>query len=346
MATFYTPRSKDQLGEWDTMATTNFDDQLSSASFYMESNSHFYNDSSSSEFFRSSTDTSIANPPMLSLDEFLNQSSGSSAVIGNDPFVLPQTTGLIHPPQNYQPQSNMKFTTASLVDSSTLDSHPDLNSSDDNISLSSGVASAATAHCADPEQELSSKDKKERNRESAKKYRQKKKRYLGGLEDEIGGLQGELNKKDSVISALEAENRMLKEQLTFLQKLFASAAGNPLSTTSAFALAIFALFIIVIPFTPLGSGMTNGLFSMNNLALSNNNEFTMNHGRKLTGHDDLDSYIPSTPAVSTYDCNDSIANSICNSTMSYFSSPYFTAHSSDEVMDFCFVPADSSSYAI
>jgi len=89
--------------------------------------------------------------------------------------------------------------------------------------------------------------KRERNKASASKYRLKKKEYVTGLESEVEKLHVELSEKNGRVSALEAENRLLKEQLSFMQKLFAIASNNP-GAVSGIAMAFVLLFAFVIPF--------------------------------------------------------------------------------------------------
>jgi len=124
------------------------------------------------------------------------------------------------------------------------------NNSDDSLSVDNCSGSMTTQSHEDHDESNSSdvkKQKRERNKASASKYRLKKKEYLNGLETEVEKLHMELTEKNGRVSALEAENRLLKEQLSFMQKMFAMASNNP-GAVSGFAMAFVLLFAFIIPF--------------------------------------------------------------------------------------------------
>lgn len=166
------------------------------------------------------------------------------------------------------PSVNVDFDMTNYLNSLEGVGHQSLlsmdNSSDDNLSLGSSSHSQTfseehysdstgirmrTTHNSDSDS--TKRVKRERNKVSASKYRQKKKEYVNGLEEEVSHLQHELADKCNRVSQLETENRMLKEQLSFMQKLFAIATNNP--GASAFALSVVILFAFVIPFGFLGT---------------------------------------------------------------------------------------------
>eukprot|EP00475_Leptophrys_vorax_P026274 TRINITY_DN3698_c0_g1_i1.p1 TRINITY_DN3698_c0_g1~~TRINITY_DN3698_c0_g1_i1.p1 ORF type:complete len:299 (+),score=70.08 TRINITY_DN3698_c0_g1_i1:298-1194(+) len=129
-----------------------------------------------------------------------------------------------------------------------------LDHSDDNLSLENSSANRSIHSHEEIDASSSSsvvsdskKLKRERNKVSASKYRAKKKEYVTGLEAEVEQLHQELSMKNSRMSALESENRLLKEQLSFMQKLFAIASNNP-AAVSGIAMAFAILFAFVIPF--------------------------------------------------------------------------------------------------
>jgi len=76
-------------------------------------------------------------------------------------------------------------------------------------------------------------NKKERNRQSAVRYRQRRKVYVDSLEVKVKELTDDCHTKDNEIAALASENRQLKEQLGFIQKLVNFAAAKSSSSSSS-----------------------------------------------------------------------------------------------------------------
>jgi len=68
--------------------------------------------------------------------------------------------------------------------------------------------------------------KRERNKISATKYRQKKKLYVSELESKCNTLTGTVETLKSAVAALQSENKLLKEQMTFLKQLLQQRNGG------------------------------------------------------------------------------------------------------------------------
>lgn len=79
-------------------------------------------------------------------------------------------------------------------------------------------------------------DKRERNKLSASMYRKRRKVYLDSLEGKVGELDQTIAKQSETIARQAHENKVLKEQLSFLKKMMAGIK-NPLGSSSSAAAA-------------------------------------------------------------------------------------------------------------
>lgn len=120
--------------------------------------------------------------------------------------------------------------------------------------------------------DLSHLTQKERNKLSALKYRKRRKMHVANLERKVGDLQQTVKQQNEALNAMHHENRVMREQLDFLKKLFSSQAQStnmqgpvlPLvnlpstssSTTSStdkktslMLFAVFTCFLLTGPFS-------------------------------------------------------------------------------------------------
>lgn len=79
------------------------------------------------------------------------------------------------------------------------------------------TAAALKAHTPSPP--MKGLDKRERNKLSASQYRKRRKIYLDSLEAKVGEMDITLARQNDTITKLTAENRALKEQVSFLKKM-------------------------------------------------------------------------------------------------------------------------------
>jgi hypothetical protein len=117
-----------------------------------------------------------------------------------------------------------------------------------------------------PERELTQDEKRQRNKQSAAKYRQKKKTYVGDLEGQVKDLSQTLQYQNQTISSLQTENRVLKDQLSYLKSLVDTLGlGGMLQLDLPKAVptvAMFSIFTVLLviyqsPLLPPATG-TNG----------------------------------------------------------------------------------------
>lgn len=91
---------------------------------------------------------------------------------------------------------------------------------------SSSGSGGSDADMGDPDVKRQKRQERlRRNRESAARSRQKQKERMAGMEATINQLRSEVANKDTEISQLNHENRVLKSQLSFLQGLLSSSKG-------------------------------------------------------------------------------------------------------------------------
>jgi hypothetical protein len=84
---------------------------------------------------------------------------------------------------------------------------------------SSKAAASSQSGGEDSAPNMKGLDKRERNKLSASQYRKRRKVYLDSLEGKVGELDHTIAKQGETISKMAAENRSLKEQLSFFKKL-------------------------------------------------------------------------------------------------------------------------------
>ena len=81
--------------------------------------------------------------------------------------------------------------------------------------------------------QLKGLDKRERNKLSASMYRKRRKVYLDSLEGKVGELDETIMKQGDTISKMAAENKALKEQLSFFKRMVAQINPGLVSTTAS-----------------------------------------------------------------------------------------------------------------
>lgn len=74
--------------------------------------------------------------------------------------------------------------------------------------------------------DLSSLGKRERNKISASKYRKRRKMYVDSLEAKLQALERKCAQQNDLITSLQSENKVMKEQVSFLQGLVSGKPGN------------------------------------------------------------------------------------------------------------------------
>jgi len=216
----------------------------------------------------------------------------------NDPF--PLELPLEFPPENDLTQdtfSGLEFGELpadpfSPSSDSSLSLVDDLNLDDQPLVLTNGVPSAPQANAAqrnakprrkgrprsDPaERELTQEEKRERNKQSAAKYRQKRKNYIGELEGQVKDLGHTLHDQTQTITALQTENKVLKDQLSYLKSLVDTLGlGGMLQfdlPKVGTTMAVFSVLsvLLVLFSSPLPAmGRTDGRF--NRYLLQTNND--------------------------------------------------------------------------
>jgi hypothetical protein len=162
--------------------------------------------------------------------------------------------------------------------SASLDASVDEDSDNEEI-----VGSKSAKSCS------SKKVKRERNKVSASKYRQKKKEYVQGLEVQVATLTTQLSQKESQVRSLEAENKLLKEQIGFLQKLFQSMSPNSSNSSTVFTLGVVLLFAFILPFNFGGSSSGLQQFSPFSASQKSNDAMPISNQRKILTYEGLDS---------------------------------------------------------
>lgn len=76
------------------------------------------------------------------------------------------------------------------------------------------------------EAKAASGNKRDRNKASASAYRKRRKIYLDTLEARVANLNDRLKEKDEQMAKVESENRVLKEQVSFLKRLINFKAND------------------------------------------------------------------------------------------------------------------------
>ena len=110
------------------------------------------------------------------------------------------------------------------------DTLPSKNAKRKRVSGSSAAAAAAAkSTSANNSPSMKGLDKRERNKLSASMYRKRRKVYLDSLEGKVGELDATIAKQNETIARQAHENKVLKEQLSFLKKMVAGLK-NPLAS--------------------------------------------------------------------------------------------------------------------
>lgn len=76
------------------------------------------------------------------------------------------------------------------------------------------------------DEKAASGTKRDRNKASASAYRKRRKIYLDTLESRVANLNDRLKEKDEQMAKVESENRVLKEQVSFLKRLINFKASD------------------------------------------------------------------------------------------------------------------------
>lgn len=108
------------------------------------------------------------------------------------------------------------------------------NASDGSSTRSVSSASESRrerAQAQHPYNNPSSLDRRARNKRAASKYRQKKKMYVQELERKCQQLNDTVGTLKTAVTKLQAENKLLKEQMSFLKQLVQTRNGGPPSST-------------------------------------------------------------------------------------------------------------------
>jgi len=84
--------------------------------------------------------------------------------------------------------------------------------------------------------------KRERNKISASKYRKRRKMYLDSLEAKLQALERKCAQQNDVITSLQSENKVMKEQVSFLQGLVSGRAGSK-TKGAAMMFVLFSCFL-------------------------------------------------------------------------------------------------------
>jgi hypothetical protein len=170
------------------------------------------------------------------------------------------------------PLSPSSDSSLSLIDDVHFDPLDTKMSVVDTTSLESQGRKTRRKGRARPERELTQEEKRQRNKQSAAKYRQKKKDYVGDLEGQVKDLSQTLQYQNQTISSLQTENRVLKDQLSYLKSLVDSLGlGGMLQLDLPKVVptvAMFSIFtvLLVIYQSPLPSATgRNGRHLLSNM---------------------------------------------------------------------------------
>jgi TolA-binding protein len=201
-------------------------------------------------------DPSFNLPPLNFPPSSAANNGASGSQLEFDPFTdnLFATT-----PKTFQPEFNFipSFPTSS-----------DQSSAVDSPDESGSVTTAPTLIKNEDDEDFGvsaspKKMKQLKNRISAKKYRDKKKVHMMELEERVSELEVEVKEKNRTIIELEQQNRILREQMNFFQKLFASQSGSGSSNSgSAFILGFAVLLVFALPFIPAFSSHSQSFMSV------------------------------------------------------------------------------------